>query len=105
MISRRKPLTGKTFSSIFLCVLTNFCFLCISLEIFEKLKAKKPKLDIEKAVNREIGQKGTSEVKSRGSEKKSKTQLKKTVGKKKHKGGKNMDVNKGGKGKGRKVAK
>jgi len=75
-----------------------------NLEIFEKLSSKKPKLDIEKAVNREISQTGPTELKHRGSEKKkSKTSLKKSIGKRNHKGGKGMAVNKsGGKGKGKK---
>lgn len=59
-----------------------------SLDILDKLKNKKPKLDIEKAVNRELNQPGSLEYKGKGLEKKSKTQLKKDLGKKKHKGGK-----------------
>nr|CAG4641998.1 EOG090X0CBY [Eurycercus lamellatus] len=70
-----------------------------SLDILEKLKNKKPKLDIEKAVNREMNQ-PSSDYKGKGNEKKSKTQLKKNLGKKKHKGGKSIAVNKGMGGKG-----
>lgn len=75
-----------------------------SLDIFEKLSSKKPKLDIEKAVNREISRTGPTEMKHRGVEKKkSKTSLKKSIGKRNHKGGKGMAVNKkGGKGGGKK---
>ena len=47
------------------------------------MRAKNPKLDIEKAVNREMNAPGSS-AKPKGNEKKSKTQLKKEVGKKKH---------------------
>jgi len=65
-----------------------------SLDIFEKLKNKKPLLDIEKAVNREMNQ-PSSDYKGKGLEKKSKTQLKKVVGKMKHKSGKSIAVNKG----------
>merc|ERR1712191_2973 len=74
-----------------------------SLEIFEKLSSKKPKLDIEKAVNREISLNGPTEMKHRGSEKKkSKTSLKKTISKRKNKGGKGIGVDsKGNKSKGK----
>ena len=67
-------------------MLFHFCFL--SLDILDKLKNKKPKLDIERAVNRELNQPGSLEYKGKGLEKKSKTQLKKDLGKRKHKGGK-----------------
>merc|ERR1740128_748519 len=71
-----------------------------SLDIFEKLSSKKPKLDIEKAVNREISLTRPTEMKFRGSDqKKSKTSMKKSIGKRNHKGGKGMAVNKSGKGK------
>ena len=66
-----------------------------SLDILEKMKNKKPKLDIEKAVNKEINTPGSSDSKGKGADKKSKTKLKKAVGKKKHKSGKGMAVNKG----------
>lgn len=82
-----------------------------SLDILDKLSNKKPKLDIEKAVNREMNQ-PSSDYKGKGLEKKSKTQLKKDLGKRKHKGTKDkkMGSKKGatagrssskGKGKGR----
>ncbi|XP_057366161.1 ribosome biogenesis regulatory protein homolog [Daphnia carinata] len=58
-----------------------------SLDILDKLSNKKPKLDIEKAVNREMNQ-PSSDYKGKGLEKKSKTQLKKDLGKRKHKGAK-----------------
>lgn len=63
----------------------------------DKLKNKKPKLDIGKAVNRELNQPGI-EYKGQGKEKKSKTKLKKDIGKRKHKGGKDkpMSGKKGG---------
>lgn len=61
------------------------------MDILERIKGKKPKLDLEKAVNRAINEPGSS-TKMKGADKKSKTQLKKTVGKKKagKKGGKNI---------------
>ena len=54
------------------------------MDILERIKGKKPKLDLEKAVNRAINEPGSSAGgKVKGADKKSKTQLKKTVGKKK----------------------
>ena len=58
------------------------------------MRAKNPKLDIEKAVNREMNAPGSS-AKPKGNEKKSKTQLKKEVGKKKHKPGKSIPGKRG----------
>lgn len=74
-----------------------FFFISISLDILDKLRNKKPKLDIEKAVNRELNQPST-DYKGKGLEKKSKTQLKKDLGKRKHKGTKDkkMGGKKGG---------
>ena len=57
----------------------------------DKLRSKKPKLDIEKAVNRELNQPST-EYRGKGLEKRSKTQLKKDVGKRKHKGTKDKKM-------------
>nr|CAG4637311.1 EOG090X0CBY [Ceriodaphnia reticulata] len=62
-----------------------------SLDILDKLSNKKPKLDIEKAVNREMNQ-PSSDYKGKGLEKRSKTQLKKDLGKRKHKGTKDKKM-------------
>nr|CAG4638702.1 EOG090X0CBY [Cyclestheria hislopi] len=68
-----------------------------SLELLDKMKAKKPQLDVEKAVNREMGQ-TPSQSKSNSLQSKSKSQLKREVGKRKHKG-KNVPMKKGKKSK------
>ena len=81
------------YSFLFLKLLSFF-----SLDILNKLSSKKPKLDIDKAVNRELNQPGSLDYKGKGMEKKSKTQLKKDLGKRKHKGTKDkkMSGKKGG---------
>lgn len=87
-----------------------YVFFKSSLDILEKLKNKKPKLDIDKAVNKELNRPGSGDQ-SKSTDKKSKTQLKKAVGKRKHKGGKALVVSKKGnhkmkpKGKGKKTSK
>jgi hypothetical protein len=83
-----------------------FFFLC-SLDILNKLSSKKPKLDIDKAVNRELNTPGSLDYKGKGMEKKSKTQLKKDLGKRKHKGTKDkkMSGKKGDRSAGRSTVK
>nr|CAG4640327.1 EOG090X0CBY [Daphnia pulex] len=78
-----------------------------SLDILNKLSSKKPKLDIDKAVNRELNTPGSLDYKGKGMEKKSKTQLKKDLGKRKHKGTKDkkMSGKKGDRSAGRSTVK
>nr|CAG4646534.1 EOG090X0CBY [Macrothrix elegans] len=64
-----------------------------SLDILEKLTNKKPKLDVEKAVKREMSQPAQKKL---GNNKKSKTQIKKEIGRKKHVKGGSKPIAKGG---------